>query len=56
VNLLGEFGLRQRLLFAKRLDAGSKVIATLYLGAFLCESFDGFCPSSFRLFGGIVLI
>ena len=47
MNLLGEFGLRQRLLFAKRLDAGSKVIATLYLGAFLCESFDGFSPSSF---------
>ncbi len=46
-NFLRIFRLRQRFLFAVGLDAGSKVIASLNLGAFLPECFDRFSPSSF---------
>ena len=46
-NFLRIFRLRQRLLLAISLDAGSKVIASLNIGAFLLECFDRFSPSSF---------
>ena len=48
MDLLRELRLRQRLQLAICCDAGPQVIAALYLGAALFESFDGFAPSKLR--------